>query len=691
MVGILDVASGEMVAKFPHAEGTGPVAWSPDGRLLAVRGGGGKIHLWDVPQRRRHAVLEDPQGGDQLLFSPTGDLLASVGGVDTATSLWDPATGQKLLRIRGELHKFGPGGAQAAFWDFGDLGIWDVVRGGALATWRRAAVTVDFGLDGRLLAAAGADGVGLWDVQASRPVGDLRLDYCETAAFQPNGHCLVTDGKASGLRRWPLRSGPPEGPPVLHVGPPQVMPAAIPQHSHQRACWSRDGQWLAALNPRTEWYQVFLANAQRPTEIRALETGQGLRATGYSTIAISPDGRWVAAGNIYEKPLRVWQATNPVRVHDLPSHYGEAAFSPDGQWLVTGGDNDYCCWRVRSWEPIRRWRREKMSAWVTPLAFAPAGDLLALARRPQEIDLVDPGSDQVFARLMPPSPALITGICFSPDGTRLAVAKANHEVDLWDLRLIRRELDQLALDWKRKPYPPAAAPGKVPPLRVHIVEAGANDPSQAWRNYWRVRGEGDRLRRKWTEVVIDFTEALKILPADASAGDRAALLQRRAEGYAQLQACDAARGDWEQVMALQPDNAVVCHELARLHVTGPTQLRDPVKAVALARNAVELAPKQTAYRTTLGMAYYRLGRYALGVATLEQGLSAGQGDPAAADLFVLAMCHARLGQPIKARDCYDRAVRWMQEHQGQLPAKTRDDLKGFRAEADSVLGPPAQR
>jgi tetratricopeptide (TPR) repeat protein len=517
--------------------------------------------------------------------------------------------------------------------------------------------------------------VGFWDVQAAQAVGDLRLDNCETAAFQPKGHSLVTNGKASGLRLWPLRSGPPEGPPVLHVGPPQVLPVAIPQYIQQRASWSRDGQWLAALNPRTEWARVLLFNARQPAEIRTLEEVRGPRAQGFATIAVSPDGQWVAAGNIYQRDLRVWQAANPAKFHDFRSDYGEAAFSPDGQWLVTGGDDDYCCWRVASWQPIRRWRREKMSAWVTPLAFAPAGDLLALVRRPQEIDLVDPGSDQVFARLVPPVPALITGICFSPDGTRLAVAKANKEVDLWDLRLIRRELDRLGLDWNRPPFPPAVAPGKVTPLRVQVVEVAANDPVEAWRSYWYARGELDRLRGAWTEVVIDFTEASKILPADAPAGLRASVLQRRAEGYAQLQAYEAARDDWEQVVALQPDNAVACHELACLYVTGPSRLRDPAKALALACNAVELAPKQTAYRTTLGVAYYRLGRYALAVATLEQSLKASQGETVTKDLFVLAMCYARLGQAIEARDCYDRAVRWIKERQQKLPTRTREELK----------------
>ncbi len=37
--------------------------------------------------------------------------------------------------------------------------------------------------------------------------------------------------------------------------------------------------------------------------------------------------------------------------------------------------------------------------------------------------------------------------CFSPDGGQLAVATHNHAIQLWDLRLIRRQLQEMDLDW----------------------------------------------------------------------------------------------------------------------------------------------------------------------------------------------------------------------------------------------------
>ena len=60
------------------------------------------------------------------------------------------------------------------------------------------------------------------------------------------------------------------------------------------------------------------------------------------------------------------------------------------------------------------------------------------------------GTDRELAAL--PTGHFVAHLCFSPDGTQLLMTYESGRAELWDLRLIRKELAELNLDWENPSF-----------------------------------------------------------------------------------------------------------------------------------------------------------------------------------------------------------------------------------------------
>ncbi len=186
-----------------------------------------------------------------------------------------------------------------------------------------------------------------------------------------------------------------------------------------------------------------------------------------------------------------------------------------------------------------------------------------------------------------------------------------------------------------------------------------------------------------------MTQAIRLRPNEAH------YRAIRGSIHCALKQLEPAIADLEAALALKPDQyfvreqlALCCNTRAWELANGPESQRDVHRALSMAERAVALAPDQQNSLNTLGVVQYRAGRNADAITTLEQSLSAGHGQTDAFDLFYLAMAHHRLGHRAEARECFDRAVRWMGE-QKALSAQHARLLAAFRAEAEAVLAGPS--
>ncbi|MFI5461215.1 MAG: tetratricopeptide repeat protein, partial [Isosphaerales bacterium] len=148
------------------------------------------------------------------------------------------------------------------------------------------------------------------------------------------------------------------------------------------------------------------------------------------------------------------------------------------------------------------------------------------------------------------------------------------------------------------------------------------------------------------------------------------------------------KDQWDEVIAeyrkaieLDPKDAILHNGMAWVLATHPNpQLRDPGRAVNLAKEAVELAPREGPMWNTLGVAHFRAGDWKAALAALEKSMELRRGGDST-DWFFLAMAHEKLGDKEKARQWYDRATRWIDKNQA-----TNEELRRFGAEAAQVLG-----
>jgi tetratricopeptide (TPR) repeat protein len=169
---------------------------------------------------------------------------------------------------------------------------------------------------------------------------------------------------------------------------------------------------------------------------------------------------------------------------------------------------------------------------------------------------------------------------------------------------------------------------------------------------------------QWDKAIADLSHAAEFPALRASA------LFERSLAYLQL-GSGKAEAD-HQVLDRAYGNAARCfNDLAWPLATGTDKLRQPLQAVALAEKAVVLQPANWNYWNTLGVSYYRAGRFQDAVNALEKSLKGGAGQADAFDLYFQALSHHHLGQKEQARACLKQAQAWHER-----PARPLSEREG---------------
>jgi serine/threonine protein kinase/WD40 repeat protein len=633
---VYDAADGALLAELPVGGMSGQaVAWHPDGRRLAVAGSDPRVQIWDVAAKHKVATLE---GHVQLVttvtFHPDGELAATYGW-DGQLLLWHPASGRRLMKLTaaGAPHFSADGRLLGVVWEGDRADLLEVTPTREYRTLVSSAGAGkgsydfygDISPDGRLLVVGMEEGARLWDLRGGRELAvfpaGTMFSFFDHGATGKDPCRGIITGGVQGLRRWPITC---DGPAGRHwrLGPPQRLSPLGRVWITRRP----DGATLAAVT------QDGGANQLVDLETGAVRRSLGLHAQG-EVRALSADGRWAASCGWHSDRVRLWDANTGEKVKEwVVGKWTLVFFTPDSRHLIISRGDAFSFWDVETLRLVRRLPREH-SPFPGHVAFSPDGRLMALEMAPAVLHIKEVATGRTVAKLEDPHGDRAQWLGFTPDGTQLVVvSKYAGAIHLWDLRAIRTRLKDMNLDWDWTEFSPTPAGGPAVPETVEIA-LGELAPPTLTREQ-RARQDIERLRRE---------------------------------------------------IEAKPNAAWAHNDLAWTYLTAPGELRDVKAALPLAEKAARLAPANTLIRNTLGLAYYRAGRYRDAVEVLRPNLDKQADRALAYDLYFLAMSYHRLGEPARGRDYYDWAVRWVAT-QRDLKADVLEELNAFRVEAEELLG-----
>ncbi len=372
------------------------VAWSPDGKFVAIGGGDlgqnnvpNEITIWDARTFQPAGKLLGHTGPVlSVAFSPDSKTLAS-GAIDATARLW---------RLEG----------------FKALGTLE-----GHEDWVKA---LTFTPDGKTLITGSHDGtVRLWDVAKQMPLTRLDGHVAPTrsVAVSPDGKQIFSGGETRMLKVWDAATHRETAGYQLSPEPPGEPSLVLAM------AYSPDGRTLATTH---ENGTISLRSATNG-DLRLTLEGHTDAAT---CLLFSRDGKTLITGSS-DQTIRLWDVETGKPLATLTGHTSwvyALALSPDGKTLASGGYDK----TVRLWDLPTRKEKATLTGHkgaIRSLAFAPDSKTLASGAGDQTIKLWDLESRQLKATLTGHE-GTVRSLAFAPDGKTIASGSEDATVRLWD-------------------------------------------------------------------------------------------------------------------------------------------------------------------------------------------------------------------------------------------------------------------
>jgi WD40 repeat protein len=455
---VWDVNSGEKLGDFKknYSSSISPQWFSPNGKLILTYTSYQEASLVNINTGivKQTYACEKP---NSFAISPDMKFVA-IGTSKIDAFIFDLETGEKLLRlIDDESNKcdgcntvvtFSPDGKYlATAMRYTGVSIWNVKNGKRLLNFPLPDEQVNnltFSPEGKYIMATIDDESYVVDIKSGKDVLHLDNDGLEcTPVFSPDEKYVLSNNKNNTAALWSINS------PERRKNKKIKIYSGYLNRNHEDGLSFKQNNWFhsgiirdielkSKVSVSPDGKYIAKGNIDSVAMLFNIETGKVEKIfKGHSKVvlstAFSNDGKWLlTAGGDWL--IKLWDVKTGKEIRTFKGH-GElifdARFSSDNKYIVSGSwDATFRIWETATGKLIKYVDLKNVSPYT--ITFTPNDLYIVIADLGDNLALWEADACKEFRKIIGHT-GLVTSICFSPDGKNMITASTDGKVKVWDM------------------------------------------------------------------------------------------------------------------------------------------------------------------------------------------------------------------------------------------------------------------